>query len=83
MMGTPVVASKCGGLPEIVENGKTGIITELTIGDMADALRLIIKQNNKFREEIMTRKKLLIKKFESIPLRSHINLYSILLAKIG
>ncbi|GEM_PF-5782711 len=83
MMGTSVVASKRGGLPEIIEDGVTGILAEPTVDDMADALRLIIKQNNKFREEIMTRKKLLIKKFESIPLRLHINLYSSLLAKIG
>ena len=44
MVGTPVIASKRGGLTEIVSNGKTGILVEQIEEDMAAALRLIIKQ---------------------------------------
>ena len=83
VLGTPVIASKCGGLTEIISNGKTGILVESTVEDMADALRLITKKNKNFRDEIKVRKGLLIEKFESIPLKSHINLYSALIAKIN
>ena len=83
MVGTPVIASKRGGLTEIVSNGKTGILVEQIEEDMAAALRLIIKQNNKYRDEIKTQKEKLKEKFESVPLRSHINLYSALIAKIN
>lgn len=82
MIGTPVIASRRGGLTEIVNSGKTGILVEPVAEDMAGALRLIIKQNNKFRGEIKIRKEELIEKFESVPLKSHINLYAGLLAKI-
>lgn len=83
MIGTPVIASKRGGLTEIVSNGKTGILVEPTVEDMSGALRLTIKQNKKFRDEIKISRKQLIEKFESIPLKSHINLYSALIAKIN
>ena len=83
MMETPVVASKRGGLPEIVENGVTGILADPTAEAMANALRLIIKQNKKFRDKIKISKKLLTKRFELTTLKSHINLYSSLLAKIS
>ena len=83
MMGTPVVASKRGGLPEIIKNDVTGILADPTTEAMSNALRLIIKQNKKFRDKINISKKLLTKKFESTPLKSHVNLYSGLLAKIS
>lgn len=82
MLGTPVVASARGGLIEIISNGKTGILAEPAVGDMAGALRLIIKQNKRLRVEIKTQKMKLKDKFESAPLKSHINLYANLLAKI-
>ena len=83
MIGTPVIASRRGGLTEIVSDGKTGILAEPTIEDMADALRLIIKNNKKYREVIKTRKEKLIEKFESIPSKSHLDLYTGLLGKIN
>jgi len=83
IMGTPVLATKRGGLPEIVENGVTGILTNPTAEAMTNALRLIIKQNKKFRDKIKIGKKLLTKKFGSTPLKSYVNLYSSFLAKIS
>ena len=81
MVGTPVIASRRGGLTEIVSDGKTGILAEPTIEDMADALRLIIKNNKKFRDEIKIKKEQLIEKFESVPLKSHVGLYTRLFNK--
>lgn len=83
IVGTPVVASRRGGLIEIVSDGKTGILAEPTVENMADALRLIIKNNKKFRDEIKIKKEQLIEKFESVPLNAYLNLYSGLIAKIN
>ena len=81
MLGTPVIASRRGGLTEIVSDGKTGILAEPTVEDIASALRLIIKNNKKFKDEIKTRKNQLVEKFESVPLKSHIGLYTRLINK--
>jgi len=37
--GVPVVGSNVGGLPEIVQNGVTGVLTENTPQAIADAIR--------------------------------------------
>ena len=81
MLGTPVIASRRGGLTEIVSDGKTGILVEPTVKDLAGALRSIIKNNKNFRDEIKIRKEELIEKFESIPLKSHVGLYTRLFNK--
>ena len=81
MLGTPVIASRRGGLAEIVSNGKTGILVEPNVEDIAEALRLIIKKNKNFKDEIKIRKEQLIEKFESIPLKSHVDLYTRLINK--
>ena len=82
MLGTPVIASRRGGLAEIVSNGKTGILVEPNVEDIAEALRLIIKKNKNFKDEIKIRKEQLIEKFESVPMKSHINLYFGVINKI-
>jgi glycosyltransferase involved in cell wall biosynthesis len=41
--GTPVVAYRAGGIPELVEDGRTGILTESPDAEaLARALRLLI-----------------------------------------
>jgi glycosyltransferase involved in cell wall biosynthesis len=82
MLGTPVIASRRGGLAEIISNDKTGFLVEPNSEDMAKSLRLVIGQNNKFRDEIKTQKEKLIERFELIPLKSHISLYAGFLDKI-
>jgi len=40
--GAPVLASRVGGLPEIVEDGVTGLLTSNRIGDVASGLQRLI-----------------------------------------
>jgi len=40
--GTPVVASRVGGLPEIVKDGVTGLLTSNDPHDVADAMRRVL-----------------------------------------
>jgi glycosyltransferase involved in cell wall biosynthesis len=42
--GVPVVASRVGGLPEIVQNGKTGVLTENQPSAIVDALKAVLAQ---------------------------------------
>lgn len=42
--GVPIVASRTGGLPELIEDGRTGILTRENDADaLADAIRMLIE----------------------------------------
>jgi glycosyltransferase involved in cell wall biosynthesis len=42
----PVVASRVGGLPEVVKDGHTGILVDLEPGDIAKAVSYLLKNDN-------------------------------------
>ncbi len=50
LAGLPIVASNVGGIPEIVENGKTGILTSPADG-LADAIKELI-ENPEMRNKL-------------------------------
>lgn len=48
MYGTPVVASKIGGIPELIDNGKTGILVEPRNGEqLEEAIKQICENDEK------------------------------------
>lgn len=52
-VGTPVLATKVGGIPELIENGKNGVLVEP--GDpvaLADGIKKLLKEKE-FREKII------------------------------
>jgi glycosyltransferase involved in cell wall biosynthesis len=51
MAGIPVVATNVGSVPEVVLHGVTGIVTELGIGEIADAIERLAKDKG-LREEL-------------------------------
>jgi len=47
--GVPVIASKIGGLPEIVRHGETGLIVENNAAAIADAIRKVLADPERAR----------------------------------
>ena len=53
IFGTPVVGAKRGGIPELIQNGKTGLLFEAgNADDLEDKIKTILKEENleKFTE---------------------------------
>lgn len=52
MCGRPIVTSNVGGIPDMVENGKTGLLFELgNVEQLAEKLTILL-QNRELREEM-------------------------------
>lgn len=75
MMGTPVVATKRGGLVEIVGDGTTGYLAQPTVLSLSKALKKTVRENKQLRKNIRNRKPEIVKKFCDVPLRKHLTLY--------
>jgi len=49
--GVPVVASKTGGLPELVKDGETGFLVPVgDIGSLSRAIMLLLKDDSLYRK---------------------------------
>lgn len=82
MMGTPVVATDRGGLSEIVENGKNGILAEPTVSSLARSMHHAIQNNNTLRKSIASSRTTLMRHFSRRPIDQHVRLYRNLLGNI-
>ena len=79
MMGTPVVATKSGGLGEIVEDRVTGILTDLNPGELASGLKELVARNLEYKRNIRLHRPELKEKFASLPVQTIVKLYHSLL----
>ena len=82
MVGTPVVATKQGGLPEIVDDGKTGVLADPTIPSLTHALRVAVENNQCLRTTIRHMHQSLQQRFSRHPVDQHITIYREVLDKI-
>lgn len=73
--GTPVLTTDKGGLPEIVENKVTGIISNENVEDMILNIKSILENEKKFEENIKSDYKKLKDKFLYEPLNQYLALY--------
>ncbi len=73
--GTPVVATKSGGLPEIVENGRTGILCEPSASELSKSIIKIVENNSSFRLEIRKKLPLLRNKFQDNTIKQYLKVY--------
>ena len=50
-MGKPIIGSRIGGIPEQIEDGRTGFLFEMgNVGELAEKMK-ILTQNKKMRVE--------------------------------
>ncbi|MFH0846022.1 MAG: glycosyltransferase family 4 protein [Patescibacteria group bacterium] len=62
-LGLPVIATEVGPLPELIENGKEGILVEPNNKDQIIESILFVLKNNKFREKIIKNARLKVQRF--------------------
>ena len=78
-VGTPVVVSDRGGLPEIVDDRITGRVIDPTAEDLAEAIIDILENEKRYKDNIKREYTRLKNKFETTPLKMHLKLYNQLL----
>lgn len=78
-VGTPVIASNRGGLPEIVENNKYGLVVSPEVKDLMSAIRIGVRTYPRWERHIREDGAKLAKKFATDPIESHIGLYKLML----
>lgn len=74
--GTPAVVTERGGLPEIIDNGDTGIITKPSPKAFYNGVEAAIKKASILQKNIFSSKEKLIEKFYEKPIKMHLNLYN-------
>ena len=71
MMGTPVVVTSQGGLPEIVEDGITGRVVKTDVISLTEGLTRIIKKDREFRIRILENHNKLKYNFSEFPVEKY------------
>jgi glycosyltransferase involved in cell wall biosynthesis len=65
-LGIPMVATKCGGNPYIIENGKNGVLVEKADSNsLANGVLRIAQDKNKYNEMKETSKEIFKQKYTS------------------
>jgi glycosyltransferase involved in cell wall biosynthesis len=81
MAGLPVVTTNVGSVPEIVINNVTGVITELDVQKIADALEKLVNNEDLRRQLGIAAQEFTLANFGAQRLvNDHQNLYKKLLA---
>lgn len=75
MFGVPVVTTNRGGLPEIVQDGLTGVIVEPDENSLAEGIMKALKKERNLRKNIQKLKYLLRHKFERQPVAQYEKIY--------
>ncbi len=75
VMGTPVVVSDMGGLPEVIGDSKAGIVTEITPENLSKAINEVLDNNEVYVRRVRSQRNNLIKKFYVEPIQKHVSLY--------
>lgn len=78
-LGTPVVVTKMGALPEIVSNNETGKVVDPNAGSLEQGIEEVLNQEKKFRKNIKKNLSMLRQKFYEEPVKNHIVMYKSLL----
>lgn len=72
---TPVVCSRRGAFPEIVDNGQTGILADLTEESLVKAVATVFNNYSKFQKNMSEKWLHLKEKFEEEPVNQYLKIY--------
>lgn len=72
---TPVVTSKKGAFPELIEDDKTGILADLTDESLAVATAAVFNNYSKFQKNLSEKWQDLKEKFEKQPINQYLKIY--------
>ncbi len=72
---TPVVVTRSGGLPEVIEDGRWGYVSEKNVDDLAASIIKTIDNNSKLRANIASDFKKICEEFSSSVALKHLKLY--------
>ncbi len=50
-MGKPIIATKVGGIPEVIENGKNGILVDTDVDEITEKIEYLL-ENKVFRKRL-------------------------------
>ena len=73
--GTPVVATRSGGLPEIVSDGKYGLSVDATASAVRKGIEKAIGESEKYRKNIKNDFGKIRRRFQKDIVNSYLNLY--------
>jgi len=73
--GTPVVASNKGGLPEIIKDGRYGLIINPTKENLIKGVKRGLKENKKLQNNIYNDFAIIKRKFQKDISKAYIKLY--------
>lgn len=76
MAGTPVVVSDTGGLPEIVDDKKTGRVVNANHDSLAAGIKDVLDNLPIYIDNVSKARKRLVTKFYETPLTQHVKLYN-------
>ena len=74
-VGTPVVVTNMGALPEIIEDKITGHICQPTVKNLKEAILDVLQNEGKYRNNIAQNYKILKNKFMINPTKEYLRLY--------
>lgn len=83
MVGTPVVATRRGGLSEIVKDRRNGLFADPTVSSLSKALHEALEDNQRLRDAVRRNRQPMYLRFSSQPVEQHLTLYREALGKIG
>lgn len=79
-VGTPVLCSSRGGLPEIIENNRYGLVLDPTASGFSQGIEIALKEYPQWQKQIRQDEKKLNEKFSEVPVKEHINIYQSLIS---
>lgn len=75
-LGIPCVVTNRGGLPEIIEDTKYGVVVQAEVADLAQGIRQALHNEQYFRKVISESRKKIERKYTIEPIKQYLDIYA-------